>query len=73
MKNKQTKLNDANKRHLDRLSEELGLDTIKKLHKAFELTAAALYRRAKQRVEAEMQMADQYRSLEEEAEQTGEQ
>jgi hypothetical protein len=61
MKRKQTELTTANKKTLDRLCEDLGADTIKKLHKAFELTAGALYRRAKQRAEAEMQLADQYR------------
>ena len=64
MKKKQTEMTAANKKTLDRLCEELGADTIKKLHKAYELTAAALYRRAKQRAEAEMQMADQYRTKE---------
>jgi hypothetical protein len=61
MNRKQTEPTTANKKTLDRLCEELGADTIKQLHKAYELTAAALYRRAKQRAEAEMQMADQYR------------
>jgi len=52
---KRTKRTDAeSKEHLDRLCEELGADTITKLHKAFELTAGALYRRAKQRAEAEV-------------------
>ena len=64
MKRTKSLTRDAKKEHLDRICEELGADTIKKLHKAFELTAAALYRRAKQRAEAEMQMADQYRTLE---------
>ena len=64
MKKKQTELTTAKKATLDRLCEELGADTIRKLHKAYELTAAALYRRAKQRAEAEMQMADQYRPKE---------
>ena len=71
MKNKQTELTDAKQKHLDRIYEELGPDLVKKLHKAFTLTAAALYKRAKQRAEAEMQMADQYRGLEEETKQTG--
>ncbi len=62
MKRKQTKLTDTKKTRLDRICEELGEDTIKKLHRAFELTAAALYRRAQQRAEAEMQKADQYRT-----------
>jgi len=62
---KRTKLlpTDEKKQHFEHLCQELGEDTIKKLHKAYELTAAALYRRAKQRAEAEMKMADQYRTL----------
>lgn len=64
MKRKQTEPTTANKKTLDRLCEELGADTIKKLHKAYELTAAALYRRAKQRAEAELLKADQYRTCE---------
>jgi hypothetical protein len=65
MKRKQTELTGAKKKHLDQICEELGADTIKKLHRSFELTAAALYRRAKERAAAEMEMADQYRSLQE--------
>jgi hypothetical protein len=61
MKNKQTELADAKQKHLDQIYEELGPDMIKKLHKAFTLTAGALYKRAKQRAEAELQKADQYR------------
>jgi hypothetical protein len=71
MKTKQCELTDAQRKHLDRIYEDLGPDLMKKLHKAFTLTAAAFHKRAKQRAEAEMQLADQYRSLEEEAEQTG--
>jgi hypothetical protein len=62
MKSKKSKLTDTKNTRLDRICEELGEDTIKKLHRAFELTAAALYRRAQQRAEAEMQKADQYRT-----------
>ena len=46
---------------MERMCDDLGADTIENLHKAFELTAGALYRRAQQRAEAEMQKADQYR------------
>lgn len=52
---------DKNKTHFEHLCQELGEDTIKKLHRAFELTAAALYRRAKQRAEAEMQKEQEQR------------
>ena len=56
---KRPKRTDAEKQeHLDRICEELGADTIKKLHKAFELTAAAVFRAAQKRAEAEMQKAD---------------
>ena len=71
MKRKHTELTDAKQKHLDQIYEELGPDLVKKLHKAFTLTAAALYKRANQRAKAEMQMADQYRSLEEETKQRG--
>ena len=66
MKTKQFELTDAQKTHLDRIYEELGPDLVKKLHKAFTLTAAAFHKRAKQRAEAELQnvdqLADQYRT-----------
>lgn len=66
MKRTQTKLPDEKQKHLDRIYEELGPDLVKKLYKAFTLTAAALYKRAKQRAEAELQnsdqLADQYRT-----------
>lgn len=66
MKTKQFELTDAQKTHLDRIYEELGPDLVKKLHKAFTLTAAAFHKRAKERAEAELktadQLADQYRT-----------
>jgi hypothetical protein len=64
MKKTNSPSQDPKKEHLDRICEELGADTITKLHRAYELTAAALYRRAKQRAEAEMKLADQYRTAE---------
>ena len=64
MKRKTTEMTTANKKTLDRLCEELGADTIKKLHKAFTLTAAALYKRAQQKAVAELLKADQYRTTE---------
>jgi len=53
---KRTKLltTDERETHFKHLCQELGEDTIKKLHKAFTLTAAALYRRAKQQAEAQL-------------------
>jgi len=66
MKTKQFELTDAKKKHLDRIYEELGPDLMKKLYKAFTLTAAAFHKRAKERAEAELktadQLADQYRT-----------
>ena len=66
MKKTQTELTNAKQKHLDRICEELGPDMIKKLHKALTLAGAALYKRAKQRAEAELQeadqLADQYRT-----------
>ena len=59
MKRKQTKLTTANKNTLDRMCEEFGPDLVKKLHKALTLAGVALYKRAKQRAEAELQKADQ--------------
>jgi hypothetical protein len=64
MKKKEIEPTTATKKTLDRLCEELGADTIKKLHKAFTLTAAALYKRAQQKAEAELLKADQYRTTE---------
>jgi len=46
-----------------RLCDELGEDVIGELHRAFTLTAAALFRRSKERAEAELKMADQYRTM----------
>ena len=43
---------------MERMCDDLGADTMKKLHKAFELTAAAVFRAAQKRAEAEMQKAD---------------
>jgi hypothetical protein len=59
MKRKQTELTTANKSTVDRMCEELGPDLVKKLHKALTLAGVALYKRAKQRAEAELQKADQ--------------
>jgi hypothetical protein len=53
-KTKMTMTDAERERHLHRLCEELGEDTIQKLHKAYELTAGALYKQAKRRAEAEL-------------------
>ena len=45
--------------HLHRLCEELGEDAVQNLHRAFELTAQAIAKRAKQRAEAELRKAEQ--------------
>jgi hypothetical protein len=56
-KNKQT--------DFERLCQELGEEPIQRLYEAYRLTAAAIVRSAKKRAEAEMKMADQYRTLDE--------
>lgn len=51
---------------IQRMCQELGDDAIRSLHQAYRLTAAAVFRSAKKRAEAEMKMADQYRTLDDE-------
>jgi hypothetical protein len=58
MKRTNSVTKDAKKEHLDRICQELGADTIKKLHRAFELTAAALYRRAHERASLELKKSE---------------
>jgi len=57
-KTKITMTNTEREEHLHRLCDELGEDTIQKLHKAYELTAGALYKQAKRRTEAELRKDD---------------
>ena len=65
MKKRKTKT-DAEREQLRRqMCDELGDDAVKQLWNAYRLTAAAIFRRAKQKAEAEMQKADQYRGGEE--------
>jgi hypothetical protein len=54
------------------LCDELGEEPIRKLYEVYRLTAAAIFRSAKKRAEAEMKMADQYRTLDEEDRRGGE-
>jgi len=49
---------------LERMCQELGDDAVRSLHQAYRLTAAAIYRAAKKRAEAELTLADQYCTLE---------
>jgi hypothetical protein len=49
---------------IERMCQELGDDAVRSLHQAYCLTAAAIYKSAKKRAEAELKMADQYRTLE---------
>ena len=49
---------------IERMCQELGDDAIQSLHQAYRLTAAAIYKSAKKRAEAELKMADQYCTLE---------
>jgi len=57
---------------IERMCQELGDDAIRNLHQAYRLTAAAIYRSATKRAEAEMKMADQYCTLDEEERRGGE-
>jgi hypothetical protein len=57
-KTKITMTDEERQQHLHRLCEELGTDTIEQLHKAYELTAGALYRQAKRRAEAELRESE---------------
>jgi hypothetical protein len=63
MKKTKKPKNSQRDENFQRLCDELGVDVIGELHRAFTLTAAALFRRAKERAEAELKMADQYRTL----------
>ncbi len=40
--------------NLERLVEELGPDVVRHLHRAYKLTAAAIYRRAVEQAEAQL-------------------
>jgi hypothetical protein len=55
MKRTNTPSSKAEKEHLERLVEDLGPDVVRQLHRAFTLTAAAIYRRAVERAEAQLQ------------------
>jgi hypothetical protein len=55
MKRTNTPTSKTPNKNLDRLVEELGPDVVRHLHRAFTLTAAALYRRAVERAEAQLQ------------------
>lgn len=55
MKRTKTPSSNTQKENLDRLVEELGPDVVRHLHRAFKLTAAALYRRAVEQEEAQLQ------------------
>jgi hypothetical protein len=68
---KRTKQNEQT--DFERLCQELGEEPIRRLSEAYRLTAAAIFRSAKKRAEAEMKMADQYRTLDEEERRDGEQ
>jgi hypothetical protein len=54
MKRKSISTTEQNDEHFKRLCDELGEDTIKKLHRAFTLTAAAVYSRAEQHAQAQL-------------------
>ena len=42
-------------KNLEQLIEELGPDVVRHLHRAYKLTAAAIYRRAVEQAEAQLQ------------------
>lgn len=46
---------EEKKEHLDCIVEELGADVVQKLHRAYELTVAALYKRSAQAAEMKLQ------------------
>jgi hypothetical protein len=48
---------------IEQMCQELGDDAIKSMHQAYRLTAAAILRSAEKRAEAELKLADQYRTL----------
>ncbi|HWC99829.1 MAG TPA: hypothetical protein VG456_23875 [Candidatus Sulfopaludibacter sp.] len=66
MKRRSISTTEQNDEHFKRLCDELGEDTIKKLHRAFTLTAAAVYRRAEQHAQAQLrkQQTKRQKSLE---------
>ena len=55
MKRTKTPTSETQKENLDQLVEELGPDVVKALHRAYKLTAAAIYRRAVEAAEAQLQ------------------
>ncbi|HLK67323.1 MAG TPA: hypothetical protein VKU19_28000 [Bryobacteraceae bacterium] len=54
MKRTKTPTSESKKPELDKLAEELGPDVARHLHRAFKLTAAAFYRRAAEKAEAQL-------------------
>jgi hypothetical protein len=55
MKRTKTPSSKAQKENLDRLVEELGPDVVRHLHRAFKLTTAAIYKRAVEQAETQLQ------------------
>lgn len=54
MKQTKTPSSETQQENLDKLVEELGPDVVKALHRAYTLTAAALYRRAVEQAQAQL-------------------
>ncbi len=52
MKRTKSPSSEAQQENLDKLVEELGPDVVKALHRAYTLTAAAIYKRAVEAAEA---------------------
>lgn len=57
IKRTKTPSSNTQKEDLDRLVEELGPDVVRHLHRAFTLTAAAIYKRAVEAAEAQSQQS----------------
>lgn len=55
MKRTKTPSSETQNENLERLVEELGPDGVRALHRAYKLTAAALYKRAVEAAEAQSQ------------------
>ncbi len=54
MKKTKSSTIDSKDRKFQQICDELGEDAVRRLHEAYRLTAAALYRRAKQHADAKL-------------------
>ena len=58
MKRTNTPASKTQNENLEQLVEELGPDVVRQLHRAYKLTAAAIYKRAVEQAEAKLQQHD---------------